>query len=110
MASESDAEDSEMMPGQDLADQVGFPRALTDADGVEECNSSIRASGLTNEIPPSSETTKPAETRRDIAIDSNTSTHQIGLIALGSGQDARYIGPSSGYVSIHTSLVYLEFF
>lgn len=97
VASESDAEDSEMMPGQDLTDRVEIPHALTDADGVEERNSSIRASGLTAEVPPSSETTKPAETRRDIAIDSNTSTHQIGLIALGSGQDARYIGPSSGY-------------
>ncbi|KAK6212783.1 hypothetical protein LQW54_004872 [Pestalotiopsis sp. IQ-011] len=97
-ASESDAEDSEMMPGQDLTDRVGLPHALADANGVEEHISSTQASGLAAEVPSSRETTtRPAETRRDIAIDSNTSTHQIGLIALGSGQDARYIGPSSGY-------------
>jgi hypothetical protein len=40
-----------------------------------------------------------SEVDRELGFDAATSTHQIGLIALGSGQDPRYIGPSSGYVS-----------
>lgn len=33
----------------------------------------------------------------DRTFSSNTSSHEIGLVALGHSQDSRYIGPSSGY-------------
>ncbi|KAH6655681.1 fungal-specific transcription factor domain-containing protein [Truncatella angustata] len=46
------------------------------------------------------EQTAPGSRQSDLGQETEgwaTSTHQIGLIALGSGQDPRYIGPSSGY-------------
>ncbi|ETS81713.1 hypothetical protein PFICI_06715 [Pestalotiopsis fici W106-1] len=95
-ASESDAEDLGL-PDDELTNREANSRAHTDRDATNENIVQSQGSSQPVGVPLVNDTSRPAEIRRDIAIDANTSTHQIGLIALGSGQDARYIGPSSGY-------------
>lgn len=95
--SESDAEDLGVADDE-LTQREALSGARADIDVPNQ------GSGQTVEGHIANDAVRPTEIRRDIAIDANTSTHQIGLIALGSGQDARYIGPSSGYVGRQASI------
>ncbi|KAH8591754.1 fungal-specific transcription factor domain-containing protein [Bisporella sp. PMI_857] len=98
LGASSTASGSEAAPNElsyvDPIDNRVAQQAPRDVDTADHNATAVTSSSQPRE--PLSGILKPSENDRELET-SRTSAHQIGLIALGGGQDPRYIGPSSGY-------------